>query len=430
MITENLSTLKIHKLTQEQYEREVAAGRIDENAIYLTPDEVGAVHADTLGGESADFYASKEYVDTNINSKMEQAVGVAIDNVDCIYCKDVGTSASVNKINADTLQNKSASDFAPSGYGLGGYAAINNTNTKNSGFYHYGASSYNAPFSDSGDMIVANNLQISMSNNIDNTVAFKNYIASDSTWEYLNPPMETDVWYPTVERLNNKQLTKKLNSNGIIEISTTNGTTSNTLGSLCGSGLGVIESPQTNDCNSIENMKNGWYSVSAQSANMPTSADGLLFNHCYNANNVKQVYTSLEGSYNCQRMMINGQWQPWEWINPPMLPNTPYRTTERWNGKAVYKRLIHIGALGSGTSAPAMIQIPETNISPLGFTGYVSGENIGSLLTVPYKNANGSREIWGYITQGSTGPYYLVIYTNYDASHLYGYFEIKYIFNN
>lgn len=39
MITENLSTLKIHKLTKEQYERELAAGRIDENALYLTPDE-------------------------------------------------------------------------------------------------------------------------------------------------------------------------------------------------------------------------------------------------------------------------------------------------------------------------------------------------------------------------------------------------------
>ena len=39
MITENLSTLKIHKLTQEQYDREFAAGRIDENALYLTPDE-------------------------------------------------------------------------------------------------------------------------------------------------------------------------------------------------------------------------------------------------------------------------------------------------------------------------------------------------------------------------------------------------------
>lgn len=40
LITENLSTLKIHKLTQEQYDRERIAGRIDPSAIYLTPDEV------------------------------------------------------------------------------------------------------------------------------------------------------------------------------------------------------------------------------------------------------------------------------------------------------------------------------------------------------------------------------------------------------
>ncbi len=39
MITENLSTLKIHKLTQEQYEREIANGNIDGSALYLTPDE-------------------------------------------------------------------------------------------------------------------------------------------------------------------------------------------------------------------------------------------------------------------------------------------------------------------------------------------------------------------------------------------------------
>lgn len=39
MITENLPTLKIHKLTQEQYERELANGNIDETALYLTPEE-------------------------------------------------------------------------------------------------------------------------------------------------------------------------------------------------------------------------------------------------------------------------------------------------------------------------------------------------------------------------------------------------------
>lgn len=38
MITENLSTLKIHKLSQAQYDREKEAGNLDETALYLTPD--------------------------------------------------------------------------------------------------------------------------------------------------------------------------------------------------------------------------------------------------------------------------------------------------------------------------------------------------------------------------------------------------------
>ena len=52
MITENVSTLKIHRLTQEQYDRELAAGRLDANAIYLTPDE----------GVDFTGYATEEYV--------------------------------------------------------------------------------------------------------------------------------------------------------------------------------------------------------------------------------------------------------------------------------------------------------------------------------------------------------------------------------
>lgn len=39
MQTENLPTLKIHKLTQAQYDREKENGTLDEYALYLTPDE-------------------------------------------------------------------------------------------------------------------------------------------------------------------------------------------------------------------------------------------------------------------------------------------------------------------------------------------------------------------------------------------------------
>lgn len=39
------------------------------------------------------------------------------------------------------------------------------------------------------------------------------------------------------------------------------------------------------------------------------------------------------------RVKVNGVWQPFEWINPPMQPGVEYRTTERRNGWVVYKKL-------------------------------------------------------------------------------------------
>ena len=52
MITENLSTLIINKMSKAQYDRELAAGNIDENALYLIPDN----------GDDIDLsiYATKE----------------------------------------------------------------------------------------------------------------------------------------------------------------------------------------------------------------------------------------------------------------------------------------------------------------------------------------------------------------------------------
>ena len=63
MITENLSTLKIHKLTQAQYDRELAAGNIDENALYLTPDELASVEVSLL---ASNWYNNKQTINLDI----------------------------------------------------------------------------------------------------------------------------------------------------------------------------------------------------------------------------------------------------------------------------------------------------------------------------------------------------------------------------
>lgn len=92
MIIENVSTLKIHKLTQEQYNRELAAGNIDESALYLTPDE----ELDLSG------YATKEYADevaAAVKDDLLNGAGEAYDTL-----KELGDLIEDNKDALESLE--------------------------------------------------------------------------------------------------------------------------------------------------------------------------------------------------------------------------------------------------------------------------------------------------------------------------------------
>lgn len=74
--TEILPTLQIHKLTQEEYDEKVASGNIDENVLYLTPDEEinlnGYATIEQLE-EKADVshtHDDKYYTETEIDDKL------------------------------------------------------------------------------------------------------------------------------------------------------------------------------------------------------------------------------------------------------------------------------------------------------------------------------------------------------------------------
>ena len=78
MITKDLPTLKIHKLSQEQYDRAATEGNIDEDALYLTPDAGGGIidvlELPTEGIQKGAFYRVPTaamydgiYVRANIN---------------------------------------------------------------------------------------------------------------------------------------------------------------------------------------------------------------------------------------------------------------------------------------------------------------------------------------------------------------------------
>ena len=44
------------------------------------------------------------------------------------------------------------------------------------------------------------------------------------------------------------------------------------------------------------------------------------------------------------------QWKEPEWENPPMVPGVEYHTTQRWQGKVVFAKLIDFGVLPAGTA--------------------------------------------------------------------------------
>ena len=107
MITENLSTLKIHKLTKEQYERELSAGNVDQNALYLTPYE--EVVSNVSEVEISDTPPTDENVEIWVNMN-EEPNGVAI------YAaragNDSGGNTEIISVQSDWNQtDENAADF-------------------------------------------------------------------------------------------------------------------------------------------------------------------------------------------------------------------------------------------------------------------------------------------------------------------------------
>lgn len=58
----------------------------------------------------------------------------------------------------------------------------------------------------------------------------------------------------------------------------------------------------------------------------------------------------------------SGSWLPFEYIDPPTEIGEEYRTTERWQGKAVYTKLVNFGALPNKTLKQVQHGAAATNI--------------------------------------------------------------------
>lgn len=120
------------------------------------------------------------------------------------------------------------------------------------------------------------------------------------------------------------------------------------------SGYGLGLSDSTPLCsNANDAWQNGWFKIDSSTQNgigvsaiMRVDARASAYSVCQTA-----YSTSWSSAYPVvrQRWCMNGTWDTeWSWVDPPMTLGVEYRTTERWNGKPVYAKLVDLGASENG----------------------------------------------------------------------------------
>lgn len=133
MQTQNISTLKIHKLSQEQYERERLAGNLDETALYLTPEEEIYATTDEVNEALA---SSKAYTNEQIAAIPTPDVSgqISTHNTSANAHEDI--REAINNIDESIMLKKqtiiprlpSSYEYAAITFGANGFVATTTTN--------------------------------------------------------------------------------------------------------------------------------------------------------------------------------------------------------------------------------------------------------------------------------------------------------------
>jgi hypothetical protein len=125
-----------------------------------------------------------------------------------------------------------------------------------------------------------------------------------------------------------------------------------------GYGLGTTAPKAPND-NPSEIMATGFYS--AQHANLSLGSSWGR-SHILHIEGQQNYAIQFQYDFNNQveaiRKKMAGVWQEWEFVNPPMVANTEYRTTERNQDKVVYAKTFNVGTLPSANSSKVSGSIP------------------------------------------------------------------------
>lgn len=172
---------------------------------------------------------------------------------------------------------------------------------------------------------------------------------------------------------------------------------------------------------SSDNLNNykvgGWYQFTKGVANAPFNYGMMLIIHGtdYNNETFQYAFSRYPANNMAIRQLFDGSWGEWEWINPPMVVGTEYRTTERWQGSVVYTTLVNFGNMPNNSTASVSI----ANLKSTGILSCHGVTNKGD--SIPYS--------WSgeYMMEVSATVNNIYLYTRVNASDSIAYITLKYI---
>ena len=190
-----------------------------------------------------------------------------------------------------------------------------------------------------------------------------------------------------------------------------------------GFGLGVLGTKATTLTNANDGTAIGWYRITSNTTN-GVGAVALLRVDSTSENNL--VQTAYAGGYSNEYYLIqrrylhNGVWSAWEWENPPLVAGTEYRTTERFQGKPVFAKLVQLGDLPASASKSVSFNT-SSSVTVVSFKAFAKSKESAVTQMMPLISNTG-----GVLAKVQVTNYNVVVYALSDLSSYEGYVIIKY----
>lgn len=232
--------------------------------------------------------------------------------------------------------------------------------------------------------------------------------AYDELLEYIND--YTKTLDETIVNSVNEKINNMAESGELFNYVVSRITAADVGAAPAGYGLGTQNPSRLTTLLEVDSAGNsGWYEVRLNGESIEGFTQGLLYVNA-SALVIEQVFAPYLSLCKLVRYWnVDYGWEPWEWVNSPMAIGVEYRTTERWQGKSVYTKVVNIGTLPD--TAQKTINVGVNGSKWYEISGHAADHSLSHGVTFP------SNEIVGYI--GNDGVLYLTTtgnFTSYDAT--------------